>query len=74
MSGELDLGVLREHALRPVAEKVIERRRLEISDGLIINESTDPLGLGELCALENHCANGARVCFSANQHLYTPNV
>ncbi|MEP6571297.1 MAG: aminofutalosine synthase MqnE [Gemmatimonadota bacterium] len=74
MSGELDLGVLRDPALRPVAEKVIERRRLDISDGLILYQSTDLLGLGELAAFANQRANGDRVFFSANQHINPTNV
>jgi aminodeoxyfutalosine synthase len=74
MAGDLDLGVLRDPALRPVAEKVIEGRRLDVRDGLVLYQTPDLLGLGELAAFANHRANGDRVFFSANQHINPTNV
>jgi aminodeoxyfutalosine synthase len=74
MAGDLDLGVLRDPALRPVAEKVIEGRRLDVRDGLALYQTPDLLGLGELAAFANHRANGDRVFFSANQHINPTNV
>ncbi len=70
----LDPGRLTDPALRPVAEKVLARRRLEADDARALYATHDLLGLGRLAAFANDRLNGDRVFFSANQHLNPTNV
>lgn len=74
MPAALDPGRLRDPALRPVAEKVLEGRRLDRRDGLALYATTDLLGLGRLADWANQRRNGDRVFFSANQHINPTNV
>lgn len=74
MPAALDPGRLRDPALRPVAEKVLEGRRLDRQDGLALYATTDLLGLGRLAGWANQRRNGDRVFFSANQHINPTNV
>ena len=74
MPQSLDPGRLTDPALRPVAEKVLARRRLEAEDARALYASNDLLGLGRLAAFANDRLNGDRVFFSANQHLNPTNV
>ena len=74
MPQSLDPGRLTDPALRPVAEKVLARRRLKAEDARALYASNDLLGLGRLAAFANDRLNGDRVFFSANQHLNPTNV
>src|SRR6266850_5347355 len=74
MSGQLDLAHLRDPHLRPVAEKVLEGRRLETHDGRALYATADLLGLGLIADFANQRSNGDRVFFSANQHINPTNV
>jgi aminodeoxyfutalosine synthase len=74
MSGPLDLAHLRDPDLRPVAEKVMEGRRLETGDARVLYGTADLLGLGLIADFANQRANGDRVFFSANQHINPTNV
>jgi aminodeoxyfutalosine synthase len=74
MAPSLDPGRLRDAALRPIAEKVLEGRRLEAADARILYATTDLLGLGRMADVANQRRNGTRVFFSANQHINPTNV
>ena len=74
MSDPLDPGSLRDPALRPVAEKVVDGRRLEAADARLLYATNDLIGLGRLADFANRRKNGDRVFFSANQHINPTNV
>lgn len=74
MPAPLDPAGLRDPALRPVAEKVLARRRLEADDARVLYGTSDLLGLGALADYANGVKNGSRVYFSANQHINPTNV
>ena len=74
MPQTLDPGRLTDPALRPVAEKVLARRRLEADDARALYATNDLLGLGRIADFANDRVNGDRVFFSANQHLNPTNV
>ncbi|MFI5209372.1 MAG: aminofutalosine synthase MqnE [Gemmatimonadales bacterium] len=74
MPAPLDPAGLRDPALRPVAEKVLARRRLEADDARALYATADLLGLGALADYANGVRNGSRVFFSANQHINPTNV
>ena len=74
MSPTLDPGRLRDPALRPIAEKVLEGARLSAADARVLYATTDLIGLGRLADLANQRRNGDRVFFSANQHINPTNV
>ncbi len=71
---ELDPGHLNDPRLRPIAEKVLEARRLEATDALALYASHDLIGLGRIADYANQRVNGDRVFFSANQHINPTNV
>jgi len=64
----------RDPALLPVADKVLEGRRLSREDGVRLFESHDLLGVGALADWLNRQKNGDRVFLAANQHLNPTNV
>ena len=74
MAAELDLSLIRDPALRPIAEHVAEGRRLDAVQGRTLYESPDLIGLGALADFANQRVNGDRVFFSANQHINPTNV
>jgi aminodeoxyfutalosine synthase len=74
MPPSLDLAALRDPALRPIGEKVLAARRLDHGDGLALYATADLIGLGLLADFANRRRNGARVFFSANQHINPTNV
>ena len=74
MSDQLDPGSLRDPTLRPVAEKVVDGRRLEAADARLLYATNDLIGLGRLADFANRRKNGDRVFFSANQHINPTNV
>ena len=74
MSPTLDPGRLRDSALRPIAEKVLEGARLSAADARTLYSTPDLTGLGRLADLANQRRNGDRVFFSANQHINPTNI
>ena len=74
MPGDLDLALLEDPALRPVAERVAEGRRLDAADARALYGTADLLGLGLLADAANRRRNGDRVYFSANQHINPTNI
>lgn len=64
----------RDAALGPIAEKVLDGRRLDRDDGIALLESNDLLTIGALADLVNRRKNGDRVYFVANQHINPTNV
>lgn len=69
-----DPARFRDPVLRPIAEKVLQCRRLDPADGIALYATSDILSLGELAAFANQRVNGDRVFFSANQHINPTNV
>jgi len=74
MAPTLDPGRLRDAALRPVAEKVLQGARLDAADARVLYATPDLLGLGMMADFANQRRNGVRVFFSANQHINPTNV
>ncbi len=74
MSPTIDPGRLRDSALRPIAEKVLEGARLSAADARTLFSTPDLTGLGRLADLANQRRNGDRVFFSANQHINPTNI
>ena len=74
MPATVQLAQLRDPALIPVGEKVLQGQRLDPADALALYQTADLLGLGALAAFANHSKNGDRVFFSANQHINPTNV
>lgn len=70
----LDPSRLADPALRPIAEKVLDARRLDAADARALYATADLLGLGRIADFANQRRNGDRVFFSANQHLNPTNV
>ncbi len=74
MPDTLDPSRLHDAALRPIATKVLDGRRLDAADARVLYASSDLLGLGRLADFANQQRNGDRVFFSANQHINPTNV
>jgi aminodeoxyfutalosine synthase len=70
----LDPARITDPALRPLAEKVAEGRRLDPDDGLALFGSSDILGIGMLADAANRARHGDVVTFAANQHINPTNV
>jgi len=64
----------RDPRLHPIADKILEGRRLTREDGVHLFESTDLLAVGALADWANRQKNGDRVFLCANQHLNPTNV
>lgn len=64
----------RDPQLFPIAERVLEGRRLTREDGIRLFESPDLLAIGALADWVNRRKNGDRVFIAANQHLNPTNV
>jgi aminodeoxyfutalosine synthase len=60
--------------LLPIAERILEGRRLSLHDGITLFETRDLLTVGMLADWVNRKKNGDRVFFAANQHLNPTNV
>ncbi|MGH7584135.1 MAG: aminofutalosine synthase MqnE, partial [Gemmatimonadales bacterium] len=71
---EIPVSRIRDAALRPIAERVAEGRRLEAADARTLYATNDLIGLGSLADFANRRRNGDRVFFSANQHINPTNV
>jgi aminodeoxyfutalosine synthase len=64
----------RDPSLFPIFDKVLDGRRLDVSDGVTLFQSHDLLAIGALADWVNRQKNGDRVFFVANQHLNPTNV
>jgi len=73
VAGELAVQP-RDARLYPIFEKVLEGRRLDFEDGVLLFESDDLLAIGALADYVNRRKNGDRVFFVANQHINPTNV
>jgi aminodeoxyfutalosine synthase len=71
---EFDPGVIRDPALRRVAEKYAGGQRLDAADAHAMFATSDLLGLGGLADHANRVKHGDVVTFAANQHLNPTNV
>ncbi|MBX6330497.1 MAG: aminofutalosine synthase MqnE [Gemmatimonadaceae bacterium] len=71
---EVDLSLITDPALRPIAEKAAAGERLSPSDGVTLFRSPDIVGLGHLADAANRARHGTRVYFAANQHINPTNV
>jgi aminodeoxyfutalosine synthase len=71
---EVDLSLVTDPALRPIAEKAAAGERLTPSEGVTLFRSPDIVGLGHLADAANRARHGARVFFAANQHINPTNV
>jgi len=71
---DFDLSRISDPALRSVGEKVVEGRRLDDADGIVMFRSPDLLGLGALASHVNAAKHGDVVTFAANQHINPTNV
>ena len=61
-------------AMKPVIEKLVEGRRLDVDDAVALFDSPDLLTIGALADAANRAKNGDRVFFSSNQHINPTNV
>ena len=67
MTPTLDLGLLRDPALRPIGEKVERGIRLDHADGLVLYATDDLLGLGHLADFANFTSWGGCTRNSASR-------
>jgi aminodeoxyfutalosine synthase len=74
VQGDFDPGLVRDAALRRVAEKYATGDRLNGSDAAIMFRTADILGLGALADHANRTRHGDVVTFAANQHLNPTNI
>jgi aminodeoxyfutalosine synthase len=72
--GDFDPGLVRDAALRRVAEKYAAGERLNGNDAATMFRTPDILGLGALANHANTARHGDVVTFAANQHLNPTNV
>lgn len=70
----LDVSLVTDPALRPIAAKVRDGERLTDADGLALFRSPDLLGIGAMADAANRARHGRRVTFAANQHINPTNV
>jgi aminodeoxyfutalosine synthase len=66
--------LIRDPALRPVADKVERGERLTAAEGVLLFRTPDLLGLGALADAANRARHGDRVTFAANQHINPTNI
>ena len=66
--------VITDPALRAIADRVAEGRRLTSDEGAYLFRTPDLLGLGALADARNRALYGDRVTFAANQHINPTNV
>ena len=65
---------LRDPLLEPLARKVVDGQRLDRSDGIILAESDDLLGVGRLANLVREKLHGDTTYYNINRHLNPTNV
>ncbi len=71
---DFDISRISDAELRRVGEKVVEGRRLDDADAVVMFRSPDLLGLGALASHVNAARHGDVVTFAANQHINPTNV
>jgi aminodeoxyfutalosine synthase len=71
---DFDLSRISDAELRRVGQKVVEGRRLDDADAVVMFRSPDLLGLGALASHVNAARHGDLVTFAANQHINPTNV
>jgi aminodeoxyfutalosine synthase len=69
-----DRARLRDPALHPIADKLIEGVRLTGDDAVTLFRSPDLLGLGVMADAANRARHGDRVTFASNQHINPTNI
>ena len=69
-----DLARLRDPALRPIGEKLIDGVRLSAADGAVLFRSPDLIGVGAMADAANRAKHGDRVTFASNQHINPTNI
>ncbi len=69
-----DLAKLRDPALRPIGEKLIDGVRLTPADGVVLFGSPDLIGVGAMADAANRAKHGDRVTFASNQHINPTNI
>ena len=65
---------LRDPALQPIGEKLIEGTRLSADDAVTLFRTPDLLGVGVMADAANRARHGDRVTFAANQHINPTNI
>jgi aminodeoxyfutalosine synthase len=70
----IDRTLLRDPALRPIADKVTAGERLLPEEGAYLFRTPDLLGVGAMAGAANRALHGDRVFFAANQHINPTNI
>jgi aminodeoxyfutalosine synthase len=73
-AGTIDRTLLRDPALRPIAEKVAAGERLAPEEGAYLFRTPDLLGVGAMADAANRARHSDRVFFAANQHINPTNI
>ncbi len=63
-----------DHAVRGIAERIAEGRRLEARDAAVLYRTADLTGLGLLADAVNRARHGDVVTFASNQHINPTNI
>ena len=63
-----------DHAVRGIAERIAEGRRLEGRDAAVLYRTADLTGLGLLADAVNRARHGHVVTFASNQHINPTNI
>lgn len=66
--------LISDPALRSIADRLAEGRRLDPAEAVTLFTTPDLLGVGALAASANHAKHGDRVTFAANQHINPTNI
>jgi aminodeoxyfutalosine synthase len=69
-----DPGKLADPALRPIAGKVLDGRRLSLEDALVLQGSRDIHGIGRLANVVRERMHGGKAYFNRNRHINYTNV
>src|SRR5512143_167266 len=64
----------KDHALLPIHEKVLAKKRLDAADGLTLFQSPDLLGVGYLANLVRERLHGRQAFYIYNQHINYSNI
>jgi aminodeoxyfutalosine synthase len=70
----MDLTMISDKRLTPVAEKVIRGERLDFQDGLTLFESDDLTSIGRLANFVRETKNGSDTFFTVNRYVNHTNV
>ncbi len=74
IAAQFDISRLRDRALEPIAQRVLQGERLSAKDAELLFTSPDLLGVGMMADAVNRAKHGDRVTFAANQHINPTNV